>query len=339
MMVLFSGKGMKMKVQKYEIARVIDKLKSIVQKNDQFPALGGILVKDGYLIASNSEITMKVKLEASEGSYFIIPMKAFDLKNKYQSYPPEEFNFDITEDPEADGVELNGKKIMEAIGHVIYAAADGGANTQMTGIYFEGTNGGVSLAALDGHVVAVDSVKAEGAKDMKLIVPKATAKKLISMGVIDNVTLTYTKNSAVFKSDEYTIYTRLITGNYFPYQKMFTEGEINTCASRTALIGAMTRAKMCTEEKQPAVFQIEDDVLNISIRDKLADYQEQVPLQETVCKSIRLGFDSKLVLETLKAFTCDNIALGFTSPRTPMIVEAEDSDMKAMVLPVAIREA
>ena len=119
-----------MKVQKYEIARVIDKLKSIVQKNDQFPALGGILVKDGYLIASNSEITMKVKLEASKGSYFIIPMKAFDLiknlpdgeidisatdknvvmikigaiKNKYQSYPPEEFN----------GVELNGKKIMEA---------------------------------------------------------------------------------------------------------------------------------------------------------------------------------------------------------------------------------
>lgn len=322
MMVLFSGKGMKMKVQKYELARVIDKLKSIVQKNDQFPALGGILVKDGYLIASNSEITMKVKLEASEGSYFIIPMKAFDL---IKNLP--------------DGVELNGKKIMEAIGHVIYAAADGGANTQMTGIYFEGTDSGVSLAALDGHVVAVDSVKAEGAKDMKLIVPKATAKKLISMGVIDDVTLTYTKNSAVFKSDEYTIYTRLITGNYFPYQKMFTEGEINTCASRTALIGAMTRAKMCTEEKQPAVFQIEDDVLNISIRDKLADYQEQVPLQETVCKSIRLGFDSKLVLETLKAFTCDNIALGFTSPRTPMIVEAEDSDMKAMVLPVAIREA
>lgn len=177
-----------MKVQKYEIARVIDKLKSIVQKNDQFPALGGILVKDGYLIASNSEITMKVKLEASEGSYFIIPMKAFDLiknlpdgeidisatdknvvmikigaiKNKYQSYPPEEFNFDITEDPEADGVELNGKKIMEAISHVIYAAADGGANAQMTGIYFEGTDSGVSLAALDGHVIAVDSVKAEG---------------------------------------------------------------------------------------------------------------------------------------------------------------------------------
>lgn len=44
----------------------------------------------------------------------MILIKTGGIKNKYQSYPPEEFNFDITEDPEADGVELNGKKIMEA---------------------------------------------------------------------------------------------------------------------------------------------------------------------------------------------------------------------------------
>lgn len=120
-----------MKVQKYEISRTIDKLKSIVQKNDQFPALGGVLVKDGYLIASNTEMTMQLKLEASKGSCFIIPMKAFDviknlpdgeviidadgknivtiktkaIKNKYQSYPPEEFSFDITEDLDAPEVD------------------------------------------------------------------------------------------------------------------------------------------------------------------------------------------------------------------------------------------
>ena len=58
----------KNEVQKYEISRTIDKLKSIVQKNDQFPALGGVLVKDGYLIASNTEMTMQLKLEASKGS-------------------------------------------------------------------------------------------------------------------------------------------------------------------------------------------------------------------------------------------------------------------------------
>lgn len=131
-----------MKVQKYEISRTIDKLKSIVQKNDQFPALGGVLVKDGYLIASNTEMTMQLKLEASKGSCFIIPMKAFDviknlpdgeviidadgknivtiktkaIKNKYQSYPPEEFSFDITEDLDAPEVVINGKRICRKSG-------------------------------------------------------------------------------------------------------------------------------------------------------------------------------------------------------------------------------
>lgn len=68
-----------MKVKKYELVRIIDKLKSVVQKNTVHPALGGVLVKEGYLIAANGEITIQVKCEDAEGESFIIPMKAFDL--------------------------------------------------------------------------------------------------------------------------------------------------------------------------------------------------------------------------------------------------------------------
>lgn len=289
-----------MKVQKYEISRTIDKLKSIVQKNDQFPALGGVLVKDGYLIASNTEMTMQLKLEASKGSCFIIPMKAFDviknlpdgeviidadgknivtiktkaIKNKYQSYPPEEFSFDITEDLDAPEVVINGKRMMEAIGHVIYAAADSSSATQMMGVYFEGGENKIKLVALDGHVVAVDSIPTDGTADMKLIVPKTVAKKLVSMGIIDDVAVTYTN----------------------------------------------------------------EDQLNIRIADRLTDYQEEVKLQDPLPEPLKIGFDSKLVLETLKAFTCENIAMNFSGPKMPAVVEAEDSDMKAIVLPVMIRE-
>lgn len=316
-----------MKVQKYEISRTIDKLKSIVQKNDQFPALGGVLVKDGYLIASNTEMTMQLKLEASKGSCFIIPMKAFDviknlpdgeviidadgknivtiktkaIKNKYQSYPPEEFSFDITEDLDAPEVVINGKRMMEAIGHVIYAAADSSSATQMMGVYFEGGENKIKLVALDGRVVAVDSIPTDGTADMKLIVPKTVAKKLVSMGIIDDVAVTYTKN-------------------------------------RPELVAAMTRAKMCTEEKKPAVFEMNEDQLNIRIADRLTDYQEEVKLQDPLPEPLKIGFDSKLVLETLKAFTCENIAMNFSGPKMPAVVEAEDSDMKAIVLPVMIRE-
>ena len=175
-----------MKVQKYEISRTIDKLKSIVQKNDQCPALGGVLVKDGYLIASNTEMTMKafdVIKNLPDGEVIIdadgkniVTIKTKAIKNKYQSYPPEEFSFDITEDLDAPEVVINGKRMMEAIGHVIYAAPASRSATQMMGVYFEGGENKIKLVALDGHVVAVDSIPTDGTADMKLIVPKTVAK-------------------------------------------------------------------------------------------------------------------------------------------------------------------
>ena len=60
-------------------------------------------------------------------------------------------------------------------------------------------------------------------------------------------------------------------------------------------------------------------------------------MQEPVEIPLKIAFSSKLVLNTIKAFTCENIALSFINENMPMIVEAEDSEMKALVLPVKIR--
>ena len=70
-----------MKIQKSELAQKINKIKSVVPKKSTMPILQGILVKDGYLIANNMEMTIKAKIEGAEGECFIIPMKAFDLIN------------------------------------------------------------------------------------------------------------------------------------------------------------------------------------------------------------------------------------------------------------------
>jgi len=106
-----------MKIQKAELAAKLNKIKGVVPKKTTMPVLQGILVKDGYLIANNMEMTVKAKLEGIEGECFIIPERAFDLisnlpdgevdisltaeniitikvdkiKNKYQTMDPEQF--------------------------------------------------------------------------------------------------------------------------------------------------------------------------------------------------------------------------------------------------------
>ena len=335
-----------MKLKKYELVRAVDKVKSVVQKNPQTPALGGVLIKEGYAIAANGEMTIQVKLEGTEGESFIIPMKAFDLiKNlpegdveSYQSFPAENFMYDKTETGE-EGIVLPGALLMEAISHALYAAADKSpGRPELEGIYLEGENDNLNLAATDGHVMCWDQINAvSGVSGLKLIVPKTAAKKLTSMGMDDDITLLHDANSAIFKTDAYLIRTRIRDGKFVPYQKMFVNMENYAIVNREELIGAMTRAKMCTDESVPAEFDIDGEEINVILQDKVTNYREKIMLQSPIEKPIRIGFDSRLVLETIKAFTCENITLNFSSPSTPMIVQAEDSDMKALVLPVRLK--
>ena len=353
-----------MKIKKSEIVKAIDKVKSVVPKKPSRPALGGVLVCNGNLIAANQEMTIQVKLDSSEGELFIIPEKAFDLiknlpegdleilcgsdnvvtirmdkiKNSYQSFPADDFIYNRVISETMNGIRLPGELLMESLSHVSYAAADKATMKPILGgIYMEGGKQCLNLTASDGHVLCWDQIQAEGASELKLIVPKPTVKKLTSMDVGDEIEITYDKNGAIFKGDDYAIYTRIIDGAYMSYKKLFYDTESYTIVNREELIGAMTRAKMCTDENSPAIFEISGQEMRVMIKDSVADYQEKVVLLEKIETPFKIGFDSRLVLESIKAFTCENITLNFSSPVTPMIIQADDSDMKALVLPVKLK--
>lgn len=348
-----------MKIQKEELAKKLNKIKGVVPKRTSMPVLQGVLVMDGYLIANNMEMTVKVKIDGIEGETFIIPERAFDLinnlpegeieisataresitikankiKNKYQTMSPE--NFPLTA-VQAEGSELTirADTLLESIKHVSYAVPAQGANAAMTSMCLQAAGGQLSFVGLDGHVIAWDRVNYDG--EFELLIPKNTVDRLKSIGLSGDVQIKHNNTGAVFITEEFEVYTRLVEGAYFKYQSMFKELPIHTVVSRQELLDAMTRAKMCTEERCPVRFEIEGECLNLSIKDKTTDYHETVALKEKMADALTIGFDARLVLETLKAFSCNNVGVSFGGPKLPMIIEAEDGGFKAIVLPVAI---
>ena len=83
-----------MKIEKNELSGKIGQLKSIVPSRTTIEALKGVLCADGYLIASDTNLTVKAKLEGieEETEPFIIPAKAFDFIN---SLPDGELDISI----------------------------------------------------------------------------------------------------------------------------------------------------------------------------------------------------------------------------------------------------
>ena len=324
------------------------------------PVLQGILVKDGYLIANNMEMSIKAKIEGIEDECFIIPMKAFDLinnlpngeveiipdganitikaakiKNTYQTMDPSLFpNAEVPGENEHEIV-LDSKDLLESMKRVSYAIPLQAANKTMSSLCLQATGGWLNFVGLDGHVLAWDKIEYEG--EFELLIPKSTIDKMLTVGLEGNVSIRHNKVAALFVTDEYEIYTRLVHGEYFKYKNMFQELPLHTVISKNEFLDAMIRAKMCTDENSPVKFEISGDTVDITIKDNTTDYHEIITLQETLEEQLIIAFNARLVIETLKAFDCDNVGIQFQGSKHPMIVEAEDSEFKSIVLPVQIK--
>lgn len=349
-----------MKIEKTELAGKIAKLKNVVPKKTNIPALQGILVKDGYLTASNLELTVKTKIEVAEGEIFLIPAKAFDLignlpdgeveitpgknhtimikavkiKNKYHTLDPE--TFPVSGMPGEDDKEttIDSGLLLASMKRVSYAIPAQASSPTMSTLCLRAEEGMLNFVGLDGHVLAWDRTGYEG--NFELLIPKNTVEKLLSIGLSGDVTVKHNKNGAAFITEDYEVYTRIVDGEYFKYEKMFNQMPVHTEVARMEFLEAVMRAKMCIEEKRPARFEISGSEMNISIKDSTTDYNEMVFLKKKLEEPLTIGFDARLVAETLKAFDCENVKIQMASPKMPMIVEAEDSDFKAIVFPVAI---
>lgn len=347
-----------MKIQSAELAKQLNKIKGVVPKKTTRPVLKGILVKEGYLIANNLEMTVKAKLEGAEGECFIIPERAFDLisnlpdgevdisvtakntitistnkiKNKYQTMDSEEFPIAIEQENE-NTLTIKADMLLKSIKRVSYAIPARGKNAVMSSMCLQAAEGQLNFVGLDGRVLAWDKMECD--KEFELLIPKDTADKLNSLGLSGDVQIKNGRTGAVFITEGFEVHTRLVEGKYFKYHAMFKDLPLHTVVSRAELLNAMTRAKMCANERLPVRFELKGHSLCLSIKDKETEYQEIVDLQEEMTESLTISFDVRLVLETLKAFDCDNVGISFGGPKVPMIVEAEDSDFKTIVLPVA----
>ena len=253
-----------MRLDKNELTKKISQMKSILPKNPSMGALQGILLKDGYVTASNTEVTVKAKLEGVEGCPGVIPAKMIDfisslpagdmvldfhqdmvvlemgeIKNKFKTFPADGFAYERQNFSGQMLTSVSAARLKKAMGHVINAIPTGSNNQMMNGMYFECKSGRLNIVGLDGHRAVWDSLELDG--DFQFIVPKATVEKLLQLDLNGDIRISCDQYAAIFETEDYEVYTRLIDGNYFAYRKMFIFGEIHTSIEKKLLVDAINR--------------------------------------------------------------------------------------------------
>ena len=356
-----------MKISSAELAKKIKEGKGFVPNRTPMQALFSLLVKNGYLIASNTEMTVMVKLEGMENisEEFLLPPKAYNVlanmtvgdteittderhvlsvtsgnsKMKFASLDPKQYSFEIdTNEADKHSAQIGAEVLKNAITKCLFAVDESSSGrVVMEVIYLEGKDGVLNVCGISGAEMAWNRVPYDG--QFKLMLPIPAAKKLVALDLKGDVAILDDGKSVKFKTEECIFQCRLKEGEYLDYQKIFNELANYTSIDRQDMLKIVSRiTSLSQNENSPIKMNFEDEVVNISYESPSSSYDETMALSEPLGSDgpIRIGFQPKLLCDLLKAYPADELRLNLQMGNMPMIVTADNCGLKAMLLPVLI---
>ena len=171
---------------------------------------------------------------------------------------------------------------------------------------------------------------------VKFMIPRESLKKVFSLGLSGELTISATKNNAIIRNGEYTIYTRLIDGK-FPNYANISE---STCAGHSVKIDkfepldSIARSQICSDSRthDPVILDCKGDTINLSLKSLIAEFNESVTFDDTFPAEIEIAFNGGFLIDALKSFDGSMVTLYYTGEIKPIALCGDT--LTAIVVPV-----
>ena len=353
--------------EKAEIGQKLKALKAAVPQSRSAGAESitqGVLFEGNTMAASNGVIYAQAKIPYNIAEPFILPPNGVDLicglddpqvsiekdgdnvkvagagkkRAKATLLTGTIDNFMRIAPPQQGmrNVSVDAEELIAAIKRVGYAVSLNPNRPAMTGIYFKAENGKLNLVGCDGSQLA--KVEFPYEEDFHFILPNETAKSLAALDLHGQCQITDDHKKAVFSTEDYTLTTSLICGEYMNYESVIPKaGKYDVVFDRDSLLGAATRVKnlMDLKHREPVVLHIDGESCYITSRLTGVEFHEDVLCQGTIPEPMNIAFDDILLLNGISATKGEGIRALLNSSLSPMKIENEG--FTALVLPVRMK--
>lgn len=247
--------------------------------------------------------------------------------------------------PSVDGTEpikVDTEIIQSMVRQTIFAVAEpGGPKPILSGIHFIIRDGEMKMVAVDGYRIAIRSEKVSTDADTEFTVPAKTMSEVLKLITDGNeILISVSDRHIVFEVDGYRVISRLLEGEFFDYKRAIPK-EFNTTvkASTADMICTIERISQVIIErlKTPVVCSFEEGVFHASCMTEIGQAQDELNV-EMNGDAIKIGFNSKYLLDALRASETDEIMIKIGTPLSPISITPVTGDsFTFIVLPVKIR--
>ena len=248
--------------------------------------------------------------------------------------------------PEIDdkySIEIEQDTFRQMIRETVFATSQDQTKPILMGELLEISSDEASLVAIDGYRLAAKTIKLSdnNINNVEVVIP---AKSLIDIASLLNeedkkVQLSFDDKNIIVNTKETRIISRLLDGNFINYSALLPK-EYNTKikANTRELLNSIERASLLSQANKNNLIKmiIRDNILIITSNSENGEVYEEVSIQ-LEGDYLDIAFNSRYMMDGLKAIESKNIFLEFTSNINPCILKPENDDKYIyLLLPVRI---
>lgn len=219
---------------------------------------------------------------------------------------------------------------------VSYAVSVEQTRLILTGVLLNVSGGEMTMAALDGFQLAVDSVPCDG-DDCKAVVPNSFMKLMISaFNPGETVTLTIGQNRIMAESVWNRISSGLLTGEFVDYKKIIPDSfSTEVLVNKEQIRSALKSGSIVNEKSNIVKMNVSETSIKLSSNGEKAEFDAEIECS-TQGNTLEIGFNQQYLINAMNAVNNDEAVIHMNTRVSPIIIRGKGSNGTHLLLPVRI---
>lgn len=242
-----------------------------------------------------------------------------------------------------DAIQLPIKVLKNVITQTNFAVSTSETRPVLTGVNWLIQDNELICTATDSHRLAVRKLKLEDEdiENINVIIPgKALAElnKIVTDSE-DDINIFFASNQVLFKVGNINFISRLLEGHYPDTSRLFPENyETKIEMSNSDFYHAIDRASLLAREGGNNVIKLStgnQEVELSSTSPEIGTVKEDVDANSVEGSSLKISFNSKYMMDALKAIDNDEVEVEFFGTMKPFTLKPKDDDsVVQLILPI-----
>jgi DNA polymerase-3 subunit beta len=242
-------------------------------------------------------------------------------------------------------IEIEAEPFLKSIKNTVYAAANYENRNVISGVFCLIKENKLEMAATDGNRLTriVEAIKNKDLKSAKMVIPSKTLNEFVricSFTAEDKVILIVDKSKLTLKTLNFSINSRLIEGEYPPYEQLIPKTTANNAeVSRDDLISALDRVSTMVNDRTSIVkFMFGDEKLVLKAETPNSGTSEDVIDCKYKGDDLTIAFNYKYVLDSVKTMEAKTVNVGLNGSLSATLFKPEsEENYICLIMPIQIR--